>query len=70
MKPELIDLYFTYQPPVADQIDARMQLRDAAKTFAQIANMLTPECADQTAGMRKLREAVTTFNQAIMFRGK
>lgn len=57
--------WFTYHPPVGDQIQRYAMLRDAARDFAQVVIALTTPSADQTAAVRKIREAVMTANAAI-----
>lgn len=60
-----IEVWFTYHPPVGDQGQRYVRLRDAAKGFALVIAECTPSCADQTAAIRKVREAVMTANAAI-----
>lgn len=65
MKQEDIDHWFTYHRPTEEQIPKYEELRERARSFAQLINELVPECADKTAAIRKLRECVMTANAAI-----
>lgn len=57
--------WFTYHPPIGDQQERYVKLREKAKEFAQLILECTPACADQTAALRKLRETVMAVNQTI-----
>ena len=67
---EVIENWFTYHAPSADQQAVYVKLRSAAQIFAIAINNLVPDCADKTAALRKLREAVMTANAAIACGGK
>lgn len=60
-----IEAEFTYHPPIGNQADRYIMIRDKAKELALVIAELTPICADQTAAIRKVREAVMTANAAI-----
>lgn len=61
-----LDNWFTYHPPTGPEQTAKyVELREAAKTFAEAIVRLTPPSADQTAAIRHVREAVMTANAAI-----
>lgn len=68
-KDKIEDL-FTHHAPDPDQQRAYVNIRDAAKAFAQVLAANTPQGADQTAAMRKLRECVMTANAAIALKGQ
>jgi hypothetical protein len=60
-----LDNWFVYHSPKADQNARYVEIRTAAKLFAQVILQNTPAGADQTAAIRKVREAVFTANAAI-----
>jgi hypothetical protein len=65
-----IENWFVYHAPLAEQITAYLELRNAAKAFALVIVKVTPPSADQTAAIRKVREAVMTANAAIACGGR
>lgn len=60
-----LESIFTYHPPVNDQPKRYVNVRDAAKVFAQVIVDNCPACADRTAAIRKIREAVFVANASI-----
>lgn len=64
MKDE-IENWFTYHPPVGDQQERYVKLREKAKELAFLIAASTPASADQSAALRKLRECIMTANAAI-----
>lgn len=69
MQQDLIDNWFTYHAPSADDLVAYDKLRNSAKEFAHAINDLCPDSADKTAAIRKLREATMTANASIACKG-
>ena len=68
---EQLDHLFSYHAPRnTDEIDAYVELRDAARVFAQLILARTPSCPDQTVAIRCVREAVMWANSAIANEGK
>jgi hypothetical protein len=65
-----LDHIFKYHAPKEGQTDKYVELRDAAKAFAEVIVKNTPECADQSAAIRHVREAVMTANAAIALEGR
>ena len=65
-----LDNIFKYHTPVEGQTKMYVELRDAAKAFAEVIVRNTPECADQSAAIRHVREAVMTANAAIALDGR
>jgi len=57
--------WFVYHSPRPGQNEKYVEIREAAKAFAEVIVKLTPSSADQTAAIRKIREAVFTANAAI-----
>lgn len=66
----LLDDVFTYHPPVGDQQERYVALREHAKAFATAIMAIVPPCADRTVALRKVREAVMDGNAAIALGGK
>jgi hypothetical protein len=64
-----LDHVFKFHAPTEDQIPKYNELREAARTFAQTIERLTPAGPDQSAAIRHLREAVMTANAAIALGG-
>jgi hypothetical protein len=62
---EMLDNWFRHHPPVGDQAERYIEIRDAAKVFAECIVKNTPASPDQTAAIRKLRECVMTANASI-----
>lgn len=60
-----IENWFTYHPPVRDQMQRYVRIRSAAKEFGRVILESTVPSADQTAAMRTLRRLVMEANQAI-----
>ena len=60
-----IDDIFTYHPPVEDQPQRYVAIREAARAFAKVLVANTKTSADQTAAIRLLRESVMTANASI-----
>jgi hypothetical protein len=67
---ELIDHLFTYHAPTEEQRANYLMIREAARNFAAVIILNTPESPDQTTAIRKLRECVMTANAAIALGGK
>lgn len=65
MKQEDLDNWFKYHSPTLDQRAKYFDLRNSAKSFAELFDRSVPDCADKTAAMRHLRETVTAMNLAI-----
>lgn len=60
-----IDTLFTYHRPTQTQAGRYVQLREAAKTYAQLVKDLTPESAEQTLALRAIHLASMHANSAI-----
>lgn len=67
---EQLNNWFSYHAPDAAQQNVYLELRAAAKDFAELIVANCPECADTTVAVRKIREAVMVANQAIACGGK
>ena len=67
---EMLDNWFTYHSPNAEQLPKYQAIRSAGLALATVIVMNTPPSADQTAAVRKVREAVMTANQSIACDGK
>lgn len=65
MGPSEIDNWFTYHPPVGNQAERYVKIRDKAKELAILFNECAADCADKTAAMRELRGTVMAMNLAI-----
>lgn len=65
MKREDIDNWFQYHQPTQSQLIRYFDLRNSAKTLAELFDKSVPDCADKTAAMRHLRETVMAMNLAI-----
>lgn len=65
-----LENWFTYHPPTADDVERMREIREGAKTLAELITELCPASADRTAAIRKLRECVMTANASIVCRGK
>lgn len=61
----VIDNWFTYHVPSAEQLVQYREIRTAAKIFAETINRHVPAGADKTAALRKVREATMTAIAAI-----
>lgn len=62
---ENLDNWFLHHPPVGNQQETYLRIREAGKVFAQVILESTPASADQSDAIRKVREAVMTANAAI-----
>lgn len=62
---ELIQEWFIYHSPNEHQVMRYQRLRDAAREFAELFIMLSPQCADQTVALRMLRECNMMMNATI-----
>jgi hypothetical protein len=62
---EMLDNWFTYHAPTAEDKIKYIRIRTMGKEFAKVVRDNTPPSADQTAAIRKIREAVMTSNAAI-----
>ena len=60
-----IENWFSYHAPVAEQLVAYNDIRQAAKIYAETVNKHVPDSADKTAAMRKIRESVMAANLAV-----
>jgi hypothetical protein len=67
---EKLDNWFTYHATEPEDIRKYNEIRNAAKSFAEVIERNTPPSADQTAAFRKIREAVMTANAAIACKGR
>ena len=56
---------FTYHPPITDQADRYVKLRDAARAFAELAVKLCPPSRELSLGITHLEETVMWLNAAI-----
>lgn len=61
----VINNWFTYHSPSADQVPKYEAIRAHAREFAHVINNLVPDSADKTTALRTLREAVMWANAAI-----
>jgi hypothetical protein len=61
----MIESWFTYHAPNADQQRRYQELRAAAKNLAYAILDCTPRSSDQSAAFRLLRECVMTANASI-----
>lgn len=66
----MLENWFTYHSPSADQLPKYQAIREAGFNLASAIVDNTPESADQTAAVRKVREAVMTANASIACGGK
>ena len=62
--------WFSYHPPIEDQQNKYLRIREAALMFARAIIFDTPASPDQTTAIRKIREAVMTANASIACRGR
>jgi hypothetical protein len=60
-----LDNLFTYHPPINDQQERCVALREKAKELAELIAASCPPSADTTAAIRLLRESVMTANASI-----
>lgn len=60
-----LERVFTFQPATAQQREAYIEIREAARSFAETVLRCCPPCADTTTAVRKIREAVMTANAAV-----
>lgn len=65
MSNNMLNEFFTYHAPKADQVGRYKSIRSAGKMFAQEIMKSCPNCSDRSAAIRKVREAVMTANAAI-----
>jgi len=67
---EMLDNWFTYHAPDAEDLPKFAAIRVAAHQLATVLVEVTPPSADQSDALRKLREVVMTANAAIACKGK
>ena len=67
---DLLEHWFTYHPPTAEDIPRYKEIRKAGLSFARVVDNCCPNSADKTTAIRKIREAVMTANAAIACCGK
>lgn len=60
-----LDNWFVYHAPRPGQQKRYVEIRDAAKRFAEVIVANTAGSADQSAAVRFVRQAVMTANQGI-----
>lgn len=60
-----IERSFTYHPPVGDQPERYVAIREASKQLAHALVRLTPESREQELALTRLEEAVMFANAAI-----
>lgn len=60
-----IENSFTYHPPVGNQQERYVALRDKAKDLALDIINLTPSSREQSTAITKLEEAIMWANKAI-----
>jgi hypothetical protein len=65
-----LDHVFSYHSPKDDQPAKYEAIRAAAKNFAKVVLVHTPECADQSAALRHIRDAAMTANAAVALDGR
>lgn len=65
MYESVIDNWFTYHAPSADQVPKYEAIRAHGREFAHVINNLVPDSADKTHALRTLREVVMWANAAI-----
>ncbi len=56
---------FSYHPPVGNQTERYVTLRNAAKGFAQAVESLTPPSREQSVALTNIQQAVMWANAAI-----
>ncbi len=61
----LLDDWFKYHPPQADQAERYTMLRAAAKEYAQVVAQLCPAGADRDRVFQRIREASFLANASI-----
>lgn len=69
MDRSVIDEVFQYHPPDAEQVEAMIRIRHAAKELAYIILEVCPASADKSDAFRKLREVVMVANASIVLNG-
>lgn len=66
-----LEHWFQYHLPADEETRKKyVNIRTAAKTFAEVVLVNTPESADQSVAIRKVREAVLIANAAIACGGR
>lgn len=60
-----LETRFTYHAPKGDQPARYVELRDAAKTFAELIVAKTPVSREQSLALTDLEQAVMWANAAI-----
>lgn len=60
-----LDKRFTYHPPVGDQAEMYVQIRNKSKELAELINKLAPESREKSLAMTKIEEAVMWANASI-----
>ncbi len=66
------DLDHIFRPHPLDEptVTKYTNVRHAARQFAKVVILTTPDCADRSVAIRKIREAVMTANAAIALKGR
>ena len=70
MQQEVLENWFTYHSPTADQLPKYAAIRAAALAYAIVINENVPDSADKSAAIRLVREATMTANAAVACGGK
>lgn len=65
MKDEELQTRFTYHSPTGDQPTTYVRIREAAKHYAELLCLLTPESREQSLALTKLEETVFWANAAV-----
>ncbi len=65
-----IERVFSHHDSTHGQVQAKENVRSAAKDLARAIRFNTPACADQTVALRKLRECVAVALESIMLEGR
>ncbi len=60
-----LDRIYTYHPPQGTQQARYVQLREAARTFAQLIQDLTPPSREQSLALTDVQRACQMANAAI-----
>lgn len=65
MDPVELNTRFTYHPPTGTQPRRYVEIRDAAKTFAELILSSSPESREQSLAITHLEEVVMWTNASI-----
>lgn len=69
MDKKIIDNNFTYHPPIKDQAENYIRLREQAKELAYSINSICPESREKSLALTKLEESIMWANASIARNG-